>query len=305
MARASLVMIVLASLAGCGGGESGADGGRDGATRADGSMGDAGTVMCGAGQHPCGASCMDLQPNNPANGCALGCGTPCPGAMASCNPDGTCSTTSCVPTTSCIAMSAECGIIETGCGRMNCGDCNTLANEMCVGGQCICSTTPDSHEPNESNRTVTSSGSVSDDPDEPITDATLNGTFHTSSDVDWFRFDIVDEEFGDGTNPNIYITLSGVPAGSEYEMVGFFDARDCDLTDNLTDCAEGADDSSLANDTDQARGCRTTSTGADASVRLLTECDWDTDEHGTLWIRVRALSMGAACGGYTVTLDVR
>ena len=55
---------------------------------------DAGTPLeCEAGQHRCGAGCIDDLANEPANGCRLGCGEPCPtppDGEASCDEDGAC-----------------------------------------------------------------------------------------------------------------------------------------------------------------------------------------------------------------------
>lgn len=247
---------------------------------------------CGADQHDCSGVCTDDGLNDPATGCRLGCGDACPGGtMAICNADGTCGLRSCTAMR-CEDMPAiECGLVDDGCGRrINCGMCDEAAGQRCESNVCTCM--PDDNEPNESRSGLTSIASLNDFDDPPP--VPLDGTIHEAGDEDWYQFTIVDG--GAGGNPVIRVELEGVPAGSDYAISAYFDCSDATGANNLTSCTEGANDDTVE------QGC--TGTGGVDRVILSTECDWTTDESGTLWVRVRAATWGGTCGGYTARVTV-
>lgn len=332
--RFSSLMVLLGTVAGCAfagstlagcaeGGGGGTDGGgaRDAARRdagqADGGddPGDGGArdggrrdsgpgTECDPGQHACGGGCIDDLPNEPANGCRLGCGEPCPeppSGELSCTSAGTCSfectppyrpmdgTCVCAPFT-CEDMGWMCGSPDDGCGRpLDCGSCGTGA---CIDGACSCA--PDAHESDDSRSSVTSVGTYSDSDDPP--DAVIGThTLDEAGDVDWIRYDITDGT--DGGNPRLTVTLDQIPTGSAYTLSAFYV---CDGGTDASTCAAGTADNEVG------RGCTAMGTGSSRMVEVETECEHiSTDETGTLYVRVRAATWASTCGPYRVTLRVR
>lgn len=251
---------------------------------------DAGTIECPSGQHMCGDGCIELLPNNPSNGCALGCGEPCPVADAICNPDGTCGMMGCEPMT-CESLMVECGVIENGCGgRSSCGSCDTGAGEVCMDGTCVVTCSVDPTEPNDSDTSVTSRGSLGDF-DEPV--VTVDAIIDPGSDEDWFRYRILDQN--DGGAPVVTIGLQGVSPGSDLSIAAFFD---CDTNDQQSTCNSGTTDNSLYH------GCTSVGLGTD-TVEIATDCGGVFDsEDGDLYIRVRYESGASSCVMYTVRTGV-
>lgn len=293
----------------------GGGGGRDGSA-VDASSTDAGardaarrdsaTVTCPTGEHACGGGCVDDQPNDPANGCRLGCGEACPtpaSGMASCSSAGECDF-SCAPpfrrvgdacvcsAATCADLGYECGAPDDGCGMPL--DCGTCASGMCLMGQCGC--TPDGHENNDSNTTATRGAEMSDsdDPDVSLSDYTID----EATDVDWMVFHILDGT--DGGNPRINVRLSGIPVGSDYDLAAFYV---CDEGGELTSCNTGTADNSLI-----GHGCVSSHTGAvEETVELATDCDrtFSADDPGQFYIRVTAPTFGGSCAPYELAIMLR
>lgn len=266
-------------------------------------MRDAGTISCGAGQHACGTGCVDDLANEPANGCRLGCGEPCTppsGGVSSCAESGTCdftcnppftrvgATCACTPRT-CAEADVTCGAPDDGCGHpLDCGSCG--GNE-CVEGRCACD--PDGEEPNESGATPALLDALSDAPDSSGVYEELN--LHSAEDVDWVYFEI-DDDF-DLKNPDITVTLDGVPAGSTYELSAFYS---CTNESGGTTCLGGTPTS------DPGPGCTATASGAAGEVRLATRCGGLTDDaSGSVFVRIRSTTWGGLCNPYRLRVDVR
>ncbi len=279
-----------------GGGE-GRDGGDAGGRR------DAGPTSCGAGQHACGGGCVDDLENLPANGCRLGCGEPCPtppDGAATCESDGTCSfgcdppfrlvdgACVCEPRT-CADWGYTCGAPDDGCGApLDCGRCSGAST--CIDGTCSCA--PDAREPNDSRLTAPNIGSASDAPDTNLVFDMFN--LDDMGDEDWFEVSISDgTDFG---NPQITLTLRGIPMGADYDLAGYYI---CDAGGNSTSCT-GATDNMIG------RGCTSSNSGsATESFSFDTECS-TTDDSGTLLIHVTSRAVVAgSCGSYELEVDVR
>src|SRR5690606_29811798 len=124
--RASLRLLLLATLVtGCAGGGGGDAGSLDdgGAPPRDAGRRDSGGGACPAGQHRCGAGCIDDLPNEPENGCRTGCGEPCPtppAGEAACDESGAC-TFACPPPfhregTECVCTARTCAELGFMCG---------------------------------------------------------------------------------------------------------------------------------------------------------------------------------------------
>lgn len=279
--------------------------GDDGGPRDGGPPRDASTGGCPAGQHVCGGGCIDDLPDDPANGCRLGCGDACPAppgmGTASCSAAGLCDFTCtlpfrrvgdacvCTPTT-CETMGAMCGAPDDGCGTpLNCGTCDT--GSACIDGRCACA--PDPTEPaNDSRLSAPNLGTFADGDDPPdgvYTDFSIG----SDRDVDWARFTIRDTF--DAGNPNLLVTLDRVPAGSTYALSAFYV---CSSGGDSTSCSMGSADNEVG------RGCTQANVTSTGAVQLATECS-GTDESGTLYVRVRAATWGGSCAPHRLTLRVR
>jgi hypothetical protein len=185
-----------------------------------------------------------------------------------------------------------CGLADDGCGRrQSCGTCDAASGQSCVDNACVCM--PDDNEPNDTRTGLTSLSTIDDSVEPPA--FPLDGTLHEAGDEDWYRLTIVDGN--DGGNPLIRVELEGAPAGSDYVVAAYFDCAAADAGDNLSTCTEGANDDSVE------QGCSSAGRTVDRVI-LSTECDWTTDEGGTLWVRVRAPTWGGTCGGYTARVTV-
>ncbi|MDQ3031148.1 MAG: hypothetical protein M3Y87_01930, partial [Myxococcota bacterium] len=262
----------------------------DASSGADAATSDGGTE-CTATQHECDGTCTDAMANEPANGCRLGCGDPCPGgAEAICETDGTCGVRGCVPMT-CEELSTMCGTIENGCGRrISCGICNAGLGQICEGGSCVCDADADTHEPNDDPASAPMRGSLTDDPD---TSASITGgAIGSATDEDWFRYAVADTGFGG--NPIITVTLEGAPAGADYAIAAYYA---CTSTPDASTCTRGTVDNRVG------RGCTSAGTATD-TVELDTECATTTDS-GTLYVRVSATTWTGSCAAYTVRVNVR
>lgn len=271
---------------------------RDGGT----TMRDA-SVTCPSGQHRCGGGCIVDQANDPANGCRLGCGEPCPTpstGIASCTSGGTCDfaceppfhregdTCTCAATT-CEALHYECGAPDDGCGMpLDCGTC--LGGAVCLTGRCGCM--PDPHEENDDNSVATMSGTLVDS--ENTTLSLTDFTIDHMGDVDWIRLRVVDGT--DGGSPRIDVTLRNIPAGSDFDLAAWYV---CDNGGTDTSCNTGQSDNMIG------RGCSSVHpANAIETVELKTGCGFLADASGTLYIRVTAPTFNASCTPYALDLAV-
>jgi len=310
----SVVIALGLAPSGCaaGGGGGDGDGGRpldgistprDGSTT-DTSRRDGGGGSCGTGEHACGTGCIDDLPNDPENGCRLGCGEACVAPTmgeASCSSAGRCDFACptpfrregdacvCAPS-SCTTLGFECGAPDDGCGvPLNCGSCGA---GDCVEGHCGCA--PDTHEPNDSNSTATvHPGTFADGADPDVT--IMGYGLDEMGDVDWLRVDIADSfDFG---NPRMVITLDNVPVGADYDLAAFYV---CDAGTDNGSCNAGTSDNFVG------RGCTDDTVGTGTSrVEIASDCTGaDIDDDGTLYIRVRARSF-EGCGNYRLVVNVR
>lgn len=305
-------LVALASSPGCADGGTPGDAGggpRDGGMRdapgTDGGRRDGGgTTTCDPGEHACGTGCIPDLPNEPMNGCRLGCGEACVAptmATATCTAGGTCDFTCpspfrregdacvCAPRT-CMDLGFECGSPDDGCGRpLDCGSCGS---GTCVMGHCGCA--EDTHEPNDGNSTATvhpGTYSDSDDPDLTLADYNLD----SMGDTDWIRID-VDDGFDFG-NPRMTVTLDNVPVGADYDLAAYYV---CDSGGDNGSCNRGTADNFLG------RGCRDETMGSGISVvEIASDCTGlGIDDHGTLYIRVTSRSF-EGCGNYRLQVNIR
>lgn len=267
-----------------------------------GGQGDAGTVdaggggACPTGQHRCGAGCIDDLENLPENGCRLGCGEPCPapaGGAAACDDAGMCTLGCeppfhmqdgecvCAPRT-CDDIGYQCGAPDDGCGTpLDCGACD--GDGVCMDGLCSCP--KDEREPNDSLLAVrdTQVEHIPDENDWERTYASWN--LHSATDADWYRFKVTEDGWN---NPGITLTLSGVPDGSEYELMAYYV---CDDGADISDCTVGSP-------------CTRRATRMNnALLQFDIDCDrvgWD--DSGALFIRVTSVRWGGSCAPYSLTV---
>ncbi|HJL17878.1 MAG TPA: hypothetical protein RMH99_19590 [Sandaracinaceae bacterium LLY-WYZ-13_1] len=285
----------------------GGDGGVDGGPGLDAGPGDdAGPEACPDGQHRCGGGCIDDLENLPENGCRLGCGEPCPtppDGVASCTDEGECTTACeppfmevdgecvCTPTT-CEDLGWMCGAPDDGCGApLDCGTCD--GEGECSDGVCGCP--EDAREPNDSRLSV--DGVVDSIPNEDWTAEYDAFGIHAADDVDWLSWDVSDSGTFD-SNPTIRIELSGIPDGSDYDLAAYYV---CDEGSEETTCAAGASDNTVG------RGCRSGTSGTSIEVVTLeADCGrgLNTNDDGTLYVRIHAESWGGSCMPYTLSFDV-
>ncbi len=307
MIRSSFAFLFLLVFA-CAGGDDGSGG--DGGGSADGGDDDAGSrrdaggpPSCEDGQHLCGGGCIDDQPNEPDRGCRLGCGEACPipeGGTATCTSDGECDFEcgaafvrgpdgcSCDART-CEDLGATCGEHDDGCGgTLTCGTCADGTD--CVDGTCGCA--PDAAEPNESRIETHDLPDFSDAPDTSMTFDTFD--LSDAEDEDWFTFAVSDDL--DAGNPQVRVTLDGIPPGSDYDLGVWYV---CAEGGEGTTCAAGAPENMIG------RGCTSASSGTTSeTVELDTNCS-GTDDGGTVYVRVTSSTWGGACGPYLLEVDVR
>lgn len=262
-------------------------------------------VGCASGQHVCPSGCTADRTDDPANGCRLGCGSaPCTapaGGTASCSTGGMCDFEcappfvregegcACTPRT-CSDLDALCGSPDDGCGTpLACGDCGS--GSACTSGRCVCA--PDPGEPNDTESAAIRLGATNDADNGP----TLTETIYNSDDaldLDYFFVDVTDGT--DGGNPVLTVTLDGMPAGSNLDLVAWYrctaggDSHTCTIGSNYSG-AGGA-------------GCSSVNPGTSTeTVAIDTECS-TTDDSGRLVVRVGTSGFGM-CGNYHLVIETR
>lgn len=260
---------------------------------------------CPSGTHECGTACTPDGPNETAAGCSLGCGAACPEpamfGMAVCTSEGRCSI-ACTPpamllddTCVCEALTCgarECGTPPDGCGGMlECGTCG--GGSACNGeGMCVCA--PDEAEPNGSRTSAFRIVALDNSRDATTTYSAF--AIEDARDEDWFIAMVTDGT--DGGNPVIELELSGIPAGSNYDLSAFYVCTD---GTDATSCSAGMPDAEIG------RGCTSASTGTTSElIRLETDCEHlSTDDDGELFVRIRPVDDAESCDPYTLRVAVR
>jgi len=278
------------------------DAGRGDAAPEDAGRPDTGTLTCPSGQHRCGGGCVDDRPNEPTEGCALGCGEACPepeGGVATCTAGGMCDFTCEAPfvrepdgcaceAATCEALGAMCGEHDDGCGgTLSCGTC--ADGTACIAGACGCA--EDDAEPNDARTIPHLLPDFTDDPDTSMTFDAFN--LSDATDEDWYELHVADDfDFG---NPQVRVTLDGIPAGSDYDLGVWYV---CDSGGDGTTCTSGATDNMIG------RGCTSETTGAlQEAVELDTNCSGSGDD-GTLYVRVTSRTWAGSCDGYALAVSV-
>ena len=290
LALAAALTGVIGAL-GCGGG-----GSTDGGPGPD-------ATSCPVNMHSCSGSCVADGDNDPATGCRLGCGSACPsptGGVPICSA-GACDvmctapyersggTCVCMPQ-SCSARGIQCGMTDDGCGTsVNCGMCGT--GQACVDGACACG--PDGAEPNEDPTTAFALGDFPTMPDTVMSFAMFS--LQSMDDVDFFKVRVVDAELT--MNPVMRVTLSNVPAGSDFELGVWFT---CDNSPNTSRCDQGTPDTSFGD-----VGCigQMSMTGGLDRAQITGFCNGE-EKSGDLIIRVRATTWMNACMPYTLEVSI-
>lgn len=300
------LVIALLSAGGCGGdsgsGEATPDAGEGpeaGPPSDAGGTPDAGPDECLPGQHRCAEACVEDLPDEPLNGCRLGCGEPCSepdGGHATCTLSGECdfvcdppfvregARCRCEPAT-CTTLGAACGTLDDGCGgTLECGGC--MGGATCTDGRCACADDPG--ELNDTRETATSLETLTDAPDSDLTETEY--AIGHASDVDWYAVEITDGT--DGGNPQITVTLTDIPAGSDYDLAIYYLC-----SGNTSVCTDGEPITLMD-------GCGSSNGGAaDEVAGLSSECS-GIDDSGLLLVEVTAASWGGSCEPYTLSVSV-
>lgn len=147
---------------------------------------------------------------------------------------------------------------------------------------------PDDREPNDSPDQARDLGDFTDDPD---SSQPLTLTITSGGDQDFFRFRVFDK--GLGGDP--VVTVSA-PEG--YEVTTWFS------------CTRGAPKSfacsrgKAVTETDilPVEGCQNVQPSG--SVSSSTDCDADSNDDGTVLVRIRRIDTSAACTDYSVNIEV-
>lgn len=230
--------------------------------------GPGGAAGCEDGKHACGEVCVPDRANDPAVGCALGCGTPCTppaNGIATCSVSGQCDFTCEAPYArvngACVLSACEdagytCGaLVDDNGEELQCGTC--VAGIGC-GADHQCHIPSDAREPNDTRAQATNLAEMND-----ADDATLwidNLSVHDAADEDWFQVDIVDGF--DGGDPDALIEiaerthdLGWLP--SSYELTAWFKCATADAGTTVT-CGEWytTEDENSLNDPTLGIGCR-------------------------------------------------
>jgi hypothetical protein len=173
---------------------------------------------------------------------------------------------------------------------LDCGTCE--GGGSCTDGRCGC--VADSAEVNDDRATAHSLGMWTDSSGPMMT----FDTFAISSDMDedWFALDVVDGT--DGANPDIDVTLYGIPAGSNYDLQVWFV---CGASDEEVTCNAGMPDNMIG------QGCASASSGTTSeTVRLAVNCTgvFTSDDSGTAYVRVTPSAWASSCAPYSLDVHV-
>jgi hypothetical protein len=177
-------------------------------------------------------------------------------------------------------------MLDDGCGgAVSCGACG--AGATCMAGACACA--PDASEPNDDRSESTGLGTLTDSPD---SSRTVTGhALGSSDDEDWFHVDVEDgTDFG---NPQVTVTLSAIPSGSDYDLEIFYLC-----SGNASVCTAGTPVTLMD-------GCASRSRGSgDETAGLSAECS-GIDDSGLLLVRVVSTTWSGSCEPYDLLVDVQ
>lgn len=257
-------------------------------------------TTCAPDEHACGRSCFTDQANDPAIGCALGCGEACPApanGVAVCTPGGTCDIAcapgyardgaACVPF-ACEAAGYACGAFVDDAGTAF--DCGSCAPGTGCGPTHQCAVARDAYEPNDARGQAHDLGPMDDaeDPTKWLDRLTVAST----TDEDWFTFPVLDG--WDGGNPDVRVQLTDRVDGlgwlsSSHELTVWFQ---CDSGDagTVVRCGEwySTFDENGLSDPGLGVGCQVDATYL-VWADIAPACAGVTDS-GRVTIRVRKTS---------------
>jgi len=161
------------------------------------------------------------------------------------------------------------------------------SSDVCGGGGCAGTPRTDSAEPNNTRASATTLSSVSDGDSYPA--GTTSNSLYPLGDEDWYRYHDSDDLFS-----SIYprAGLTGLPAGTEYDLCAYFD---CDSSGTTVTCTSGT-----SSTFEGLPGCCSSASGtSDENVRLNPNCS-GTDDSGTVYVRVFRFAAAASCENYTL-----
>lgn len=270
------------------------------------------TSECAPGEHDCDGTCVSDGDNDPAVGCALGCGTPCPGpasgeGTATCGEDGTCALACnagfaplggdclCEGALTCEALGRQCGTTDDGCGgTLDCGGC---ADGSPCGADGTCGgCDPDDAEPNDAEGMAFDLGAFTDSP-KSNQEWKIFG-LGEELDADWYVATIKDKLGLNAGNPDVRVTVAGLGKSDDYEIAAWYVCDAGAGSGGALTCDEGEPDEG------GGKACVASSAGgSSATVKFSTKCN-GSNESGTVSVRIRALAPPSGCAPYTLTLTV-
>jgi hypothetical protein len=148
---------------------------------------------------------------------------------------------------------------------------------------------PDKQEPNDTKDTARDMGSFTDEPDSKLQ---IDMTVHSSSDVDWFKFKVLDRGFGGDP----IVTISA-PEG--YEVTTWFTCLQGSVKSFECRSSKEIDDPDFPG----VKGCQNEQPSG--AVTSTTDCDASEDDDGLMYLRVKKLDRSNTCASaFNVTLEV-
>lgn len=167
-------------------------------------------------------------------------------------------------------------------------ECTT--DDRCLGGVCVGDPILDPFEPNDSMAASVDLGSTN--LSDPFPFDSLNANLYPNADPDWFRYYVDDTPDGD-VRPRV--ELSNVPPGTNYNLCAYFE---CDEEYQDFQCIDGTSVS-----WNGIPGCCSTNAGSSNEwVHLDPNCGSfiNTNDSGTVYIRVYRGTSAVSCADYTV-----
>jgi hypothetical protein len=189
----------------------------------------------------------------------------------------------CTPTT-CQEQGVRCGTIDNGCGQtLDCeaetGGCGVGGH--CEGVECVCEETEE-EENDESYEKAT-------DLDGELPQVYERFNLHNASDVDWFKFELDDTAADVNLSGRIQVALHNIPIPSNYELsIGMV----CEINASKSECVVAAGE--------PPKFCRNPAAGSqNESVFLNYSCTGKK----TVYIQVVAITWAQTCATYKLLLN--